>query len=54
MSDPNIFCKMFVPLALKDEKSDEILWQNESPNSAFYTRPLLLVAEKENHELFRF
>ncbi|CAF4068911.1 unnamed protein product [Rotaria sordida] len=54
MSDPNIFCKMFVPLALKDEKSDEILWQNESPNSALYARPLLLVVEKENHELFRF
>ena len=54
MCDPNIFCRMFVPLALKDEKSNEILWRNESPNSAFYTRPLLLIAEKENHELLRF
>jgi hypothetical protein len=54
MSELNIFCKMFVPLALKDEKSDEVLWQNESPNSTFYTRPLLLIAGKENHELLRF
>ena len=54
MCDPNIFCKMFVPLSLKDEESDKILWHNQSPNSAFYTRPLLLIAEKENHELLRF
>ncbi|CAF1567730.1 unnamed protein product, partial [Didymodactylos carnosus] len=54
MCDPNIFCKMFVPLSLKDEKTDTILWHNLSPNSAFYTRPLLLIAEKENHELLRF
>ena len=54
MSDPNIFCKMFVALALKDEKSGKVLWQNESPNSAFYARPLLLVAEKENQELLLF
>ncbi|CAF3770943.1 unnamed protein product [Rotaria sp. Silwood1] len=54
MCDPNIFCKMFVPLALKNEKSNEILWGNESPNSAFYSRPLLLIAEKEKHDLLRF
>ena len=46
MSDPNISSKIFVPLALKDEKSGEVLWQNGSPNSAFYARPILLVAEK--------
>ncbi|CAF0762234.1 unnamed protein product [Didymodactylos carnosus] len=51
MCDPS---KMFVPLALKDEKLGTVLWHNRSPNSAFYTRPLLLIAEKENHELLRF
>ncbi|CAF3043672.1 unnamed protein product [Rotaria sp. Silwood2] len=45
---------MFVPLSLKDEESHKMLWRNQSPNSAFYTRPLLLIAEKENHELLRF
>ncbi|CAF3971491.1 unnamed protein product, partial [Rotaria sp. Silwood1] len=54
MSDPNIFSKMFVPLTLKDEKLDQVLWQNESPNSAFYARPLLLIAERENDDLLRF
>ena len=53
-SDPNIFSNMFVPLALKDGKSGEVLWQNESPNSAFYARPILLVAEKENQEMLLF
>ena len=46
MSDSNISSKIFVPLALKDEKSGEVLWQNGSSNSAFYARPILLVAEK--------
>ena len=51
MCDPGILCKMFVPLSLKDEESDKILWHDQSPNSTFYTRPLLLITEKENHEL---
>ena len=54
MSDPNIFAKMYVPLSLTDTRTQEILWKNETPNSAFYTRPLALIAEKESADLIRF
>ncbi|CAF1171235.1 unnamed protein product [Didymodactylos carnosus] len=54
MSDPNIFSKMYVPLSLSDTNTQEILWKNETPNSAFFTRPLALIAEKESGDLIRF
>ena len=54
MSDPNIFAKMCVPLSLVDTNTEELLWKNETPNSAFYTRPLALIAEKESADLIKF
>ncbi|CAF1232610.1 unnamed protein product [Didymodactylos carnosus] len=45
---------MFVPLSLTNTLTEEILWKNETPNSAFYTRPLALIAEKESVDLIRF
>ncbi|CAF1498786.1 unnamed protein product [Didymodactylos carnosus] len=37
MNDPNIFAKMFVPLSLTNTQTDEVVWKNDTPNSAFYT-----------------
>ena len=54
MHDPNIFSKMYVPLSLIDTETEQIVWKNESPNSAFHTRPLALIAEKESVDLIRF
>ncbi|CAF4439554.1 unnamed protein product [Didymodactylos carnosus] len=54
VSDPNIFAKMYVPLFLTDTQTQETLWINETPNSAFYTRPLALIAEKESADLIKF
>ena len=54
MSDPNIFAKMMVPLSLSDSATDEYLWKNPTPNSAFWTRPVALIAEKESPDLIKF
>ncbi|CAF1103757.1 unnamed protein product [Didymodactylos carnosus] len=54
MTDANIFSKMMGPLSLSDSATGETFWRNQAPNSAFWTRPLALIAEKENFELIRF
>ena len=54
MSDPNIFSKMIVPLSLSDSRTGEYLWKNPTPNSAFWTRPVALLAEKESADLIKF
>ncbi len=54
MSDPNIFAKMMVPLSLSDSATGEYLWKNPTPNSAFWTRPVALIAEKESPDLIKF
>ncbi|CAF1096979.1 unnamed protein product [Didymodactylos carnosus] len=43
-----------VPLSLSDTNSGRDFWKNQTPNSAFWARPMALIAEKENPELIRF
>ncbi|CAF4412444.1 unnamed protein product, partial [Didymodactylos carnosus] len=45
---------MFVPLSLSDGATGEVLWQNKTSNSAYWVRPMALIAEKENPDLIRF
>lgn len=54
MTDANIFSKMMVPLSLSDTNTGQEFWRNQTPNSAFWARPMALIAEKENPELIRF
>ncbi|CAF1636241.1 unnamed protein product [Didymodactylos carnosus] len=45
---------MIVPLALSDGISKTVVWCNETPNSSFCTRLLLIVVEKESPELVKY
>ncbi|CAF1392706.1 unnamed protein product [Didymodactylos carnosus] len=54
MTDANISSKMVISLSLSDCTTGQVFWRNQSPNSAFWARPMALIAEKESPDLIRF
>lgn len=50
-SDANLFQSSFVPLQLKCSRSNEVIWQNPTPSSTRYCRPIRIRFVKETTDI---
>lgn len=50
-SDSNLFQSSFVPLQLKCSKSNKVVWQNPTPSSPRYCRPIRIRFMKETTDI---
>lgn len=53
ISDSNLFISSLVPIKLVDEISQSVIWQNPTPSSVRYCRPILIKFTKETPEITR-
>lgn len=48
-NDASVFIVSFVPLQLKS--GDKVIWNNDTPNSQIFNRPIMFICKKEEENL---